>query len=248
MGPADPGVVPVGPEQVVDPAPLWGEGYGATRGVPERQRFARPERSRWKKGVTTFGPGIKVALTALYATYLVWGLFHQFVISYIVFACVGAYLMFHVWRKDEVDDSKAPLRGSIRETREAISSEWSARRNPSAVPQGSEPARYVCGQCGRPAVPGRAVCTCGAPASMIVATETPTPPVMEVRPPRPLPARRSAGAKAGLVARVVITVALVAGLAVFWITPDKIAVAAFPAYVAVAGLMVWGMWRGKNRW
>lgn len=241
------GVTPVGPERVIDPTPLWGEGYGATRGIPERQRFVRHERSRWKKGVTTFGPGVKVTLTALYLAYLVWGWSNEFFILYMFWSGIGAWMMFLVWRKDDVDDRKAPLRESFRETGQSFTDSFRGGNTEPASEPAAGSARWICGPCGRPAVPGRAACVCGAPASMIASVEPEMPVVMEIKPPREV-VRRPGRRRVATAARILATLALVAGIAVFRLVPEKLAVPMFPAYALVAGLLMWSMWHRFNRW
>jgi hypothetical protein len=84
------------------------------------ERYIRPQRSRWHKGVTTFGPGVKVALTLLMLSPFIDPLAFNpfFVIAYVP---ITSLVLWGIWRKDEVDTSdKGLLRRGLVETRDSF--------------------------------------------------------------------------------------------------------------------------------
>jgi ribosomal protein L40E len=152
-------VVPVSPERVLDPTPLRPAGEKSVSRWSERQRLTRPERSRWKKGATTFGPAMKVALTALILVCAPFGrlMTPVFLIAYVP---IAGLLLFYIWRKDQVDRSKAPLSDSVRETVESFRRD---RRQRQAKGRGAPEAPYVCARCSAWMEPGERTCyRCGS--------------------------------------------------------------------------------------
>jgi len=238
------------------------------------QKFQRRQRSRWHRGVTTFGPGVKLAITALYGVWFVWGFMNLFFLLFFPLAFIATYVLIHVWRKDEIDDSGAGLfRRSIQETRGSLARDYQ---------QGHiNTARYSCRKCGAPkdlgetrcyrcgrtrwVSPGAAHTICGrchspwqtwnhacsnchASVSHLVQVEAagPSHEVVVVKQPTPsLPVERHPLSSAW---RLAATIALGAGLAGLFLMPDKMGALLFAPYVFIAGLATWGMWRKRNRW